>query len=40
MIDNVRNLSKELKLTALIVALFYPTRYRLVIGYDSNFAFD
>lgn len=32
--------TKELKLTALIVALFYPTQCRLVFGYDSNFPLD
>lgn len=32
--------TKELKLTALIVALFYQTRCKIVIGYDSNFPFD
>lgn len=32
--------TKELKLTALIVAPFYPTPCRLVTGYDSNFPLD
>lgn len=32
--------TKELKLTALIVALFYPTQCTLVIGYDGNFPLD
>lgn len=30
----------ELKLTALIVALFYPTQCTPVNGYDSNFPLD
>lgn len=32
--------TKELKLTALVVSLFYPTLCRLVIGYEVNFPLE